>query len=58
MNVDEAAQLVAEERQQRAQEFFDYIEEGKKKFRCEIVPTPVITEDGRIGANLRIVPLE
>jgi hypothetical protein len=49
-------QAIKQDRQQRAREFFEYIEQGKEKFRCDIIAVPVINQEGRIIANIQIIP--
>lgn len=47
-----AAQLVAQEKQQRAEACMAAVSKVLGEFRCEIVGVPEITEDGRITVQM------
>ena len=53
--IEELKVKIEAEKQERADKFTNYLQEGAKKFNCSISALPQITPDGRITVSIQVI---
>lgn len=55
---EEALLILQQEKEERAKDCSLKIQEALKNYNCTIIGIPVITQDGRISVEIKILPLD